>query len=165
MKDIYWISEEQNAKVAIVARPRGGDWLEADLVRMKHAGIDAVVSLLTAPEEQELGLAEETAITEQLGLAFFSYPIPDRNVPRDETHFLQFLAGVVELLRQGQAIGVHCRGCIGRATITAASLLMQRGWSASEALRAIEEARGCPVPDTEEQREWILALGDGHSAR
>lgn len=153
MKDIYWISEEQNAKVAIVARPRGGDWLEADLVRMKHAGIDAVVSLLTAPEEQELGLA------------FFSYPIPDRNVPRDETHFLQFLAGVLELLRQGQAIGVHCRGCIGRATITAASLLMQRGWSASEALRAIEEARGCPVPDTEEQREWILALGDGHSAR
>jgi hypothetical protein len=30
------------------------------------------------------------------------------------------------------------------------------GWQPAAALAAVEAARGCPVPDTEEQEQWIL---------
>jgi hypothetical protein len=33
---------------------------------------------------------------------------------------------------------------------------MHLGWRADKALEAIEDARGCTVPDTQEQEEWIL---------
>lgn len=165
MKDVYWISERENERLAIVARPRGGDWMEVDLVRMKHVGIDIVVSLLTAPEADELGLSDEGALAIQLGMAFFSYPIPDRHVPRNPAGFEEFITMLAGYIRNGRAIGIHCRGCIGRATITAASLLVQLGWNADTALEMIETARGCPVPDTPEQRDWILAQSGHHSGR
>jgi len=34
------------------------------------------------------------------------------------------------------------------------------GWNAARALDEIEVARGCLVPDTEEQRDWIMEFGE-----
>jgi protein-tyrosine phosphatase len=59
-------------------------------------------------------------------------------------------------LRAGEHIGVHCRGSVGRATVTAACTLVELGWAPNAALAAIEAARGCPIPDTDEQEFWIL---------
>jgi protein-tyrosine phosphatase len=53
-------------------------------------------------------------------------------------------------------MGVHCRGSIGRATVTAACTLIHLGWTPQAALSAIQAARGCAVPDTQEQEDWIL---------
>ncbi len=39
---------------------------------------------------------------------------------------------------------------------TAACTLIHLGWKAKDALAAIQAARGCVVPDTEEQMRWIL---------
>ncbi len=70
--------------------------------------------------------------------------------------FRAFVAGLADRLRAGERIGVHCRGSIGRSTVTAACTLIHLGWNAQDALRAIQAARGCVVPDTEEQLRWIL---------
>ena len=48
------------------------------------------------------------------------------------------------------------RQCIGRATVTTAAVPIQLGVKPGNALTMIEEARGCMVPDTPEQRSWIL---------
>jgi hypothetical protein len=40
--------------------------------------------------------------------------------------------------------------------VTAACTLIELGWTAKDALAAIEAARGCVVPDTQEQEDWIL---------
>jgi hypothetical protein len=37
-----------------------------------------------------------------------------------------------------------------------AAVLIDIGFQAAEALALIEDARGCPVPETREQRNWIL---------
>ncbi|HEV2214397.1 MAG TPA: hypothetical protein VGR64_03835, partial [Terracidiphilus sp.] len=87
---------------------------------------------------------------------FISHPIPDTHIPTNEDSFRAFVAGLAEKLRAGEHVGVHCRGSIGRATLAAACTLIHLGWSAEAALDAIEAARGCEVPDTEEQRRWIL---------
>jgi hypothetical protein len=46
----------------------------------------------------------------------------------------------------------------------AACVLMLDGVPADEAFRKIERERGCPVPDTPEQRAWAARLAEELSA-
>jgi protein-tyrosine phosphatase len=156
MEDIFWIKGDPPAPLAIVLRPRGGDWLEDGLSRMKSGGIQTLVSVLEKHETAFLELSEEARIARQTGLYFLSFPIPDKNIPTDPTAFETFIKYLANRLRAGEHIGIHCRGSIGRSTITAACALVHLGWSPRAALSAIAAARGCTVPDTQEQENWIL---------
>ena len=79
--DLFWIPGPWPGKLAIVARPRGGDWLEDEARGLRRAGVDLVVSLLETDEAGQLGLASETKVLEATGLRFVAFPIPDRGVP------------------------------------------------------------------------------------
>lgn len=155
MKNIYWIRHAEPPKLAIVERPSGDELLEGDLIDMKHRGISVLVSLLNAGEAAQLGLETEQESAKLLGLQFISYPIPDGATPRDPASFRQFISQLVNAIRSGKGVGAHCRGSIGRSTVTTAAVLIELGWGADEALELIEEARGWRVPDTIEQRDWI----------
>ena len=157
MKDIFWIQGDPFVPLAIVMKPRPGDWLEDDLVRMKRDGIETLVSLLEMDEAEMLALGEEGTLAKKIGMKFLSHPIPDVHVPPNLAAFQGFVADLANRLRAGEHIGVHCRGSIGRATVTAASALIQLGWTPKAALEAIQAARGCAVPDTQEQEDWILS--------
>ncbi|HUH63421.1 MAG TPA: hypothetical protein VLZ50_10505 [Terracidiphilus sp.] len=157
MTDICWIEGNPPVTLAIVLRPRGGDWLADEMGRIRRSGIQMLVSLLEDEEAGWLGLEDEPALAEQAGMEFASFPIRDTQVPPDRAAFRHFVAGLANRLRHGERIGVHCRGSIGRSTVMAAATLIHIGWKADAALTAIERARGCAVPDTEEQRRWILA--------
>lgn len=157
MDDIFWVMGDPPAPLAIVLKPHGGCELEADLRKMKAGGIDTLVSLLERREAEWLELSEEPRLAQRAGLEFLSFPIPDTHIPIDKRAFHIFVENLAARLRAGERIGVHCRGSIGRATVTAACALIELGWDANEALAAIEQARGCPVPDTREQEGWILA--------
>ena len=157
MSDIFWIGGSPPPGLAIVARPRGTDWLEDEMLRLKRGGIDTLVSLLEKHEAEWLGLEDEPGAAAKAGIQFLSYPIRDTQVPARMASFRSFAGDLAARLRAGERIGVHCRGSIGRATVTAACTLIHLGWKPSDALSAVEETRGCPVPDTEEQRRWILA--------
>ena len=157
MKDIFWIKSAPPIPLAIVMKPRGSDWLEDDLLRMKRDGIETLVSLLEEDEAGILGLGEENHLAKKNGLQFLSHPIPDVHVPPNTAAFRKFVADLAARLQTGESIGVHCRGSIGRSTVAAACALIHLGWTPAEALGAIQAARGCPVPDTQEQMDWILS--------
>jgi protein-tyrosine phosphatase len=158
MKEIYWIQHDVPPRVAIVARPRGGEWLQNDLQNLKRGGIDVLVSLLMPEESAELGLNSEQKTAEDLGMNFVAYPIPDRTVPTDLPAFSKLVARLTSAVRDGSSIAAHCRASIGRSTVVTAAILISQGISPDDALALIEEARGYPVPDTIEQREWIRSL-------
>ena len=81
-------------------------------------------------------------LAERLGMNFLSFPIQDVHVPASMPVFRAFVAGLAERLRLGEHVGMHCRGSIGRAPLTAeACTLIHLGWSALDALAAIEAAR------------------------
>ncbi len=161
MKDIYWIQHDEHPHLAIVARPRGDDWLEEDLQKLKRGGIEVLISLLMADEAIDLGLTAEGDLASSMGIDFISYPIPDRTTPIDAKSFHLLIARLADAVRAGKHVGAHCRGCIGRATVTTAAVLVQLGFKPAEALEMIGEARESPVPDTLEQQEWILQLEPG----
>jgi protein-tyrosine phosphatase len=156
----YWIKTD-TFRLAIIPRPRGQDWLPDDIGFLQRAGVDVIVSALTASENEELGLVDENHCCQSCGVDFLSFPIEDRSVPNSFSEFRDLILRVAEYLRSGKAVAVHCRAGIGRSSMIVVTALIQNGYSSESAFRAVEEARGCPVPDTPEQRKWV----EGHSSR
>ena len=156
--DIYWIEGPWRGKLAILARPRGGDWLEDEVEGWKEAGVNVVVSLLTSGEESELGLTSEADIVRDCGLKYISFSIADYSVPRSKIPMQQLAAELNDQLSRGARIGVHCRQSIGRSSLVAACVLVTSGESAKSAFEHIELARRAPVPDTTEQKEWVISF-------
>jgi protein-tyrosine phosphatase len=155
LPEFHWLSGHWAGKLALAARPRGGDWLPDELESWKRSGVQAILSLLTPDEEQELGLADEAKEAKRIGLRFSSYPIEDRGVPKSEAELGRMLDTVNGSLRAGRNVLVHCRQGIGRTGLVAACLLVKNGMSPGAAVDAVSAARGVAVPETVEQREWI----------
>lgn len=155
MTRLYWLNGPWKGKLALAARPRGDDWLESDVADWKRAGIGAVLSLLMPEEQRELGLRNESSELQKQGLEFSSFPIPDLLVPRSEAKLADVLDHVTHDLSAGTNVLIHCRQGIGRTGLIAACLLIKSGMSPGAAVDAASAARGMPVPETQEQRDWI----------
>ena len=82
---LFWLDGSWPGRLALAARPRGGDWLADEIGDWKRAGVGAVLSLLTPQEEEDLDLGKESAETRSQGLEMISFPIPDRQVPGSDT--------------------------------------------------------------------------------
>lgn len=162
---VYWIDRSPGCRLAILARPRGSDWLVDEIASWRDQGIDVVVSLLDPTETDEFGLKQEAALCAASGLEFVAMPVADRGVPTSSDQFARLVARLSESLSGRKAVGVHCRAGIGRSSMLAAALLVACGVTPTEALNRIQAARGCPVPDTPEQRAWIVRFADSFSAK
>ena len=143
--DIHWIENEFGVQLAIAARPRSGDWLEDEIAHWERSGVQHVVSLLEQHEVEELELHAEASTCKGRGIAFTSFPIPDRGVPEDRS---AAIALAEELGKSRQSVVVHCRAGIGRSSTIAAAILVLLGQDPDKALERIANARGLPVPDT-----------------
>ena len=153
--ELYWITAAPHGQLAVMPRPRAGDWLADELASWKSAGVDVVVSLLTDEEIAELGLQQEPALCEELGMRFISHPITDRNVPSVVEEFLALANELHDHLLNGHGVAVHCRMGIGRSSLLAACLLVKSGLSTTDAFASISRDRGIDVPDTGDQIEWV----------
>jgi len=162
--DVYWIPGPWPGRLAIVPRPRGGDWLADEIRSWRAAGIDVVTSLLTPAEVAELELQEEEILSRMAGLEPVSFPIPDYGVPSSRRDLTEVIHHLETALAAGKNVAVHCRQGIGRSSVLAASLLVSAGIDPDEAFRRIEKARGRPVPDTPEQRAWVAQMASEASA-
>ena len=158
--DIFWIKGKYPGKLALVARPRGNDWLEDEVMAWADAGLDIIVSMLEPAENEEFGLDMEGKYTEANGIEFILFPVPDRGVPAMDDRFLKMIERLRGSLLAGKAIGIHCRQSIGRAPLLAAALMTMFGIEPAEAFRRLSDARGRVVPEPSEQAEWVKNFAD-----
>ena len=121
----------------------------------REAGIDVVVSLLEPDEEADLDLTGESTSSKTSGLAFHAFPIPDRGIPSSREAVTELADQIVDALRSGKTVVVHCRQSIGRSAMMVAAVLAAGGLDAETAVDAIRQARGLDVPETPAQRQWI----------
>jgi protein-tyrosine phosphatase len=154
----YWIEGPWPGRLAILPRPRGGDWLADELRSWQKLGINAVVSALESSENEELELGREAQLCRDMGLTFVPFSIPDRGVPSSLSATHDFARHWESELASGTNIGVHCRQGIGRSSLLVASMLLTAGIDPAIAFKRIQAARGVPVPDTKEQRDWVERL-------
>jgi len=162
--DLFRIPGPWRGRLAIAARPRGGDWLEDEASGWRQAGIDVVVSLLEADEAAQLELADEAQAARANGIRFISFPIPDRGVPVSTPAAVSLIAAISDALVSGQNVAVHCRQGLGRSGLIAAGVLARAGIDPERAIDVVSSARGETVPETPEQRSWIRRLRTGQEA-
>jgi protein-tyrosine phosphatase len=153
---IYSINGPWKGRLAIIPRPRGGDWLEDEVRAWREAGLDVVVSLLTTDEIADLDLNQEANYCEGHDLQFLQFPIPDLGVPSSREAGLDLLGKLYKALAAGKSVALHCRQGIGRSGLIAASLLVLSGLDPRMAFQRVSTARGFPVPETSEQRDWVI---------
>lgn len=158
--ETYWIPISVG-RLAIMARPRAGEWLRDEIDGWRSVGIESVVSLLEASEVHELELGEETRCCEVSGIEFLSFPIRDRGVPTSTAATRALVDRLVSKLQAGSTVAIHCRAGIGRSSLIAACVLQKLGVEPDKAFGIIGRARGIAVPDTAEQREWLAVFAGG----
>jgi protein-tyrosine phosphatase len=161
--EIYRIEDAPCGRLAIMPRPRAGDWLSDEAVSWRGSGLDVVVSLLQDDEVAELGLEHEQTACQEAGVRFMRFPIPDRGVPASGQEMSELVAVLSEEMRQGRGVGIHCRMGIGRSAVVAVCVLRTLGLSLESAWEGVERSRGLSVPDTPQQRTWVSEWAAGRS--
>jgi protein-tyrosine phosphatase len=156
--EVFWIPGPWRGRLAIVARPRGGDWLQDEVSRWRQESIDVIVSLLEDEEAAQFNLLDEGRAAKDNGIRFISFPIPDRAAPSSTPDAVSLIAKMADALEQGKNVAVHCRQGVGRSGLIAAGVLMGSGVAAEQAFQAVSAARGLEVPETPEQLLWAQRL-------
>lgn len=153
--EIYWVKEVEPSRLALMPRPRSGEWLEGEISGWRQEGVEVAVSLLQPHEIRELDLSREPELCKLHGIEFVAFPIEDRGVPESICEVRILVQRVSSLLREGQGVAVHCRAGIGRTGLVGACIALEFGIPVSEVFAVLSRVRGVTVPDTESQIEWV----------
>jgi protein-tyrosine phosphatase len=153
---MYWVIQDEGRRLAIAPRPRGGDWLRDEILRMRTQGIEHLVSTLTRWEVPDLALEAEAEVCARCGVAFYRFSVEDRGVPESMLATQAFLGGLLSALRRGQGVAVHGRSGLGRAPTLVGALMLLDGWQAQDIWDRLAQARGAAIPATDAQRAWLF---------
>ncbi|MGB3547125.1 MAG: hypothetical protein WBA17_09120, partial [Saprospiraceae bacterium] len=63
-------------------------------------------------------------------------------------------------INKNKKVVIHCRMGIGRASVLAAATMINLGYEAKDIFEIIGKYRKLEVPDTDEQKTWILSIED-----
>lgn len=155
---MYAVKTEELGKLYVMPKP-SGEWLTDDIAHYKIIGITDIVSLLRDDEVEELGLRMEPDACIAVGIEFERLPIKDRGLP-DIVSLRNLAERTTERISNGSSVAVHCRARIGRAGLLACCVQQELGFSAEQSLTDVSNARGVQVPDTTEQRDFILSYSN-----
>lgn len=152
---IYWIDFLKKGALGMMARPKGNDWLEDEIISLKNNEIDLVVSLLEKQEEISLKIENESFFCKKYDINYINFPIPDRGIPKNTSSFVSLIETINEYLKCNKKVVVHCRMGIGRTSLVAAALLIKNNSKYDNVFNYLSATRTLTVPDTEEQKDWI----------
>lgn len=154
MHQIYRLKTNVSGHMHLMPAPPANK-LELVCQLLAERGVSQLVSLLSDDDVAALGLENEPAVAEAQGLEFIGFPIADFGLPEAET-FSWIVARLCGSLKESRSIAIHCRAGIGRTGTMASCILKELGYSGEEAIERVTAARNTQVPDTEEQRQFIL---------
>ena len=138
--------------------------LALDLDAIESWKTAAVVTLIEDAEFEMLGVPSLGLMVLARGIEWHHLPIIDVSPPdgRFESKWISSGPRLLQLLRSGQRIVVHCRGGLGRAGTVSARLLVELGVPPAEAIHRVRKARPGAI-ETSEQKQYVLGLELGKS--
>jgi ADP-ribosyl-[dinitrogen reductase] hydrolase len=111
---------------------QSGAWdrdLDEDMAAIEAFGASALVTLMPDSELNSLGVSPNRLRDKasELGLEWYQLPIPDGGIPKQKFEELWVDAGLrlLDLLKAGHNIVIHCKGGLGRTGTIAAMHLIE----------------------------------------
>lgn len=138
-----------------------GEWrwerdLSADVRRLGELGIGVLVSVIEEHEYGEYGIPDLYDKDEIEGIGILRFAIRDMGIPEEAgaKEFEALLRNIVDLLRRGKTVVIHCRGGEGRTGTVTACALAALGHTAKGAVDLVRETRVRTIA-TDEQEEFV----------
>jgi ADP-ribosyl-[dinitrogen reductase] hydrolase len=140
-----------------------GHWnrnLSLDLDSIRTWGAAAVVTLVEDIELRLLGVEDLGVEVRRREMLWFQLPIVDVSTPDEDFEREWKVAGnkLLNLLRSGQDVLVHCRGGLGRAGTIGARLLIELGMQPTTAIKHVRAVRP-GAHETRAQEKYVLSIG------
>ena len=136
-----------------------GSWdrdlvLDLDVVHSWNAA--AILTLVEHHELERLEVEALGAEVQSRHMTWHHLPIRDRDVPGEEFEAAWEQSGedVRARLRSGFNVLVHCMGGLGRAGTISARLLVELGWTPSDAIREVRRVRPGAI-ETDDQDDFV----------
>lgn len=155
-KGQLWVMSKPDSGGADSGDEDSGDKLEDEIRKIRRVGIDLVVSLLEKHEERTLSLQAEASLCVANKMDFLSYPIPNRGFPESVESYRLLTRDLYHKIRDGRSVAIHCHAGIGRTGMVSVGVLLQSGLLPDAAFDLVCERRQVQVPDTVEQRNWVV---------
>lgn len=163
---VSWLRRDLPGRLGLTFAPGktsvskfGGAWrrdLAADLDRLvSEDRVDLLVCLLEDFELERLGIPTYVDEVRARGIDLHRLPIRDGGVLPELDAAVATVARIVEAVRAGQNVVVHCAGGLGRAGTIGGCALVALGASADEALHTLKVKRSLNCPETAEQCRFI----------
>lgn len=139
----------------------GAPWdrdLAADITVICEWGASSVLTLIEPFEFDLLQVRRLPTAVRDAGLVWLHAPIKDVSIPdaRFDAAWKTIGPRLINDLRNGRSVVIHCRGGRGRAGLVAAKLLAAMGYDGQEAIDSIRRYRPGAI-ETKEQESYILA--------
>ena len=154
--EMYKVGTMGSGFLAIMAHPSLEPEAAASITNIARLNIKVVVSLLEPSEARRLGLDAERSVVKAHGMEFVSFPIPDMGLPPSVDDFARLTYHLFKQVNVGFNTLVHCRAGIGRSGLFSAGVLLHVGMNPDEAFDYVSSQRGLRVPETPEQRQWLV---------
>lgn len=145
----------------------GGTWardLGTDLEVIKAWAPQAVVTVMEAFEFDLLGVPHFAQQMADQPFRWFHLEVEDSGVPdhRFEAAWPGVKKQLLQMLKDGGSILVHCRGGLGRTGMVVASLLVEMGMSPEQAIQLTRQHRPGAI-ETSGQESYVKALRSGRA--
>lgn len=133
--------------------------LSADLDAIMRWGPSVMLTLIEDHEFSMLGVPTLGDEARGRGIRWLHMPITDVQPPdaRFEACWAAHGLAVLDALRSGARVLVHCRGGLGRAGTVAARILIELGRSGPEAVELVRRHRPGAI-ETREQWRYVMGL-------
>ena len=152
----FEIPVEMSGSLFVMPKP-SAIALDRQIAALAKSGVTQVVSLLQEDEAAALGLSSEEHACRKAGLHFVHFPIVDFGLP-DELAFAALARDIFADVSRGVSVLIHCKGGIGRSGMLSSLVVAQSIGSAERAMEHVSQVRGVEVPDTQDQRDFMIHL-------
>lgn len=129
--------------------------LDTDLLALREVHrTNTLVSLMEEHEYRDFGIPELFEEDRIGGIEVFRFAIRDVSVPREAEakEYRVLITTIIEHLKRGENVVVHCRGGLGRTgTVAACVLVALGGHSAGKAIESVRRAREYAVEPGEQE--------------
>ncbi|HFH3086303.1 TPA: cyclin-dependent kinase inhibitor 3 family protein [Pseudomonas aeruginosa] len=117
--------------------------LEEALAALKQAGASAVITLMPQSELAANGAEQIAKHCQALDLGWYHLPVADEQVPLEEfgQSWKASRQAILDQLRAGQSLAIHCKGGSGRTGLIAARILIEAGIPRTEAIALVQALR------------------------
>jgi len=130
--------------------------LDTDIQVLLNLGVEVVVTLMTQAELQKMKLTHLPEVIKQANMESIYFSITDKWLPDSVDEFIKIVYAVIEQIKLGKKIAVHCNGGKGRTGLLVVACLIQLGMTQTDATNKIRKVRPGMLQNPAQQMYLVL---------